>query len=138
MSTNQITLLHCVSSFLFAVVVVSVNSTSPLVGVHPLGFNFRFFFHRQIWKLFLFFDSLIPIFLLQMKSISSQISSDAKMAPNHSIETVSTTTSAIVSMAPMSLVTHFTSPFLRSCFWAQRNLATFLESREMRLKTLNF
>ncbi|VVB03106.1 unnamed protein product [Arabis nemorensis] len=36
MSKNQITLLHCVSSFLLAAVVVSVNSTSPLVGVHPL------------------------------------------------------------------------------------------------------
>ncbi|CAA7053960.1 unnamed protein product [Microthlaspi erraticum] len=34
MSRNQITLLHCVSSLLLAV--VSVNSTSPLVGVHPL------------------------------------------------------------------------------------------------------
>lgn len=55
MSRNQITLLHCVSSLLFAV--VSVNSTSPLVGVHPLGVTgiFHSNFHRQIWNFFVIF-----------------------------------------------------------------------------------
>jgi hypothetical protein len=100
-------LLQCVvlcSSL--AVVVISVASTSPLVGVHPLGYFFDDSYLYYIDKSEKCSCSLILTYFFvvrQMKSISTQMLSNAKMAPNLSQEIVSTTTSAIVSTAPMSL-----------------------------------
>lgn len=80
--------------------------------------------YRQIWIFLLCLCSLFLTYFFvvvrQMKTISTQILSNAKMAPNLSLKIVSTTTSAIVSMAPMSLVlTCYSTPLI-------------LDSRELR------
>lgn len=119
-------LLQCVVlCSLLAIVVVSVASISPL-GVHPLGYFFddsylyidkSEFFLLCLCSLFLTYFFVV---VRQMKNISTQILSNAKMAPNLSLKIVSTTTSAIVSMAPMSLVlTCYSTPLI-------------LDSRELR------
>lgn len=105
---------HLIISFCFLIIMPSVHTLSPLLGVHPLGnslsplFVFSFLFKPRfpICMLLLIFlgGTKFDLYLMQMRSTFLHKLSSARTVQNPSPETVSMIISAIVLMGPMSLV----------------------------------
>lgn len=88
----------CVAFSFSLILVVSCAQSS---GIHPLGIPLS-----KLHSIFFFFlvTIIFNLFYEQMKSTMIRRLSSVRMGPNHSPETVSTTTFVIALTAPMSLV----------------------------------